>query len=261
MAFDPATGLFWLKKILSLLVLPPLAPLLLIVFGLLLATRFRRTGLALGWAGLLTAFLFSTPFSVGWMVRNLEPAGPVSTQALQSAQAIVILGGGKRSHAPEFGGETVNRLTLERLRYGARLARKTGLPVLVTGGSGDEGQPESDLMRATLETDFHVPVRWIESASRDTRENARFSAVHLQAAGVQRIVLVTHAIHMARARAEFEHQGFEVVPAPTAWLGGPDSDGTAPGLLPTASAAFAGWLAAHEWVGRLAYRVSRPARN
>ena len=44
--------------------------------------------------------------------------------------------------------------------------------------------------------------------------------MHLEAAGVRRILLVTHAMHMKRARDAFEAAGLEVVPAPTAWLGG-----------------------------------------
>lgn len=258
MAFDTAIALFWLKKILAPIALPPLAPLLIMTLGLILLRRHRRTGLTLSWTGLALAFLLSTPASVGWMARALETAAPVTLERARTAQAIVILGGGKRDHAPEYGGETVNRLTLERLRYGARLARDTGLPILVSGGSARSGMAEADLMQATLEIDFRMPVRWIESASRDTRENAQFSAVHLRTAGIRRILLVTHAIHMERARAEFEAQGLEVVPAPTAWLGGPRSEDRLRDLIPTAAAAFAGWLAAHEWLGQIAYRSSSP---
>ena len=50
--------------------------------------------------------------------------------------AIVILSAGRRTYAPEFGGETVDALALERLRYGADVARQTQLPVLVSGGLG-----------------------------------------------------------------------------------------------------------------------------
>ena len=50
------------------------------------------------------------------------------------AEAIVILGGGTRRNAPEYGGDTLGRLTLERVRYGAQVAKLTALPVLVTGG-------------------------------------------------------------------------------------------------------------------------------
>lgn len=261
MPFDPSPLLFWLKKFAAVMALPPLAPMLLIGLGLLLLKRHRRTGLSLAWGGLLCAFVLSAPFTVGLMLRGLEDVPPLTLQEARRADAIVILGGGKRTHAPEFGsetgGETVNRLTLERLRYGARLARDTGLPILVTGGLAHDGWSEAELMRSALERDFGIPPRWVEHASRDTRQNAEFAAVHLQAAKVRRIVLVTHAVHMARAQAEFERHGLDVVPAPTGWLSGPPDPNEWPDLVPNANAAYAGWLAAHEWLGGLAYRLSR----
>ena len=257
MASDFALALFWLKKFVSALLLPPLAPLLLIALGLLLVRRRRRTGLALAWVGLALALALATPASVGWLLQGLETAPPVGADAMRQAQAIVILGAGKRRHAPEYGGETVNRLALERLRYGARLARATGLPVLVSGGAPTGDRPEAELMRAVLEEDFGVPVRWVENASLDTRQNAQLSAVALRAAGVRRVLLVTHAVHMPRAQAVFEDAGVQVIPAPTAWLGGPDAGDTLLGALPGASSAYAGWYAAHEWLGLLAYRLTR----
>lgn len=87
----------------------------------------------------------------------------------REAQAIVILGGGVRRHAPEFGGETLGRLTLERVRYGARVARETRLPLLVTGGALFGGSTEAALMKRALEEEFNVAVRWTEERSRDTR--------------------------------------------------------------------------------------------
>jgi len=258
MAFDTAIALFWLKKMAALAVLPPLGPLLLMALGLIVLRRHRRIGLTLSWTGLTLAFLLSAPASVGWMARHLETTPPLVIAEAETAEAIVILGGGKRDHAPEYGGETVNRLTLERLRYGARLARETGLPILVSGGTTRSGMAEAELMRAALEIDFRMPVRWVESGSRDTRENALFSAVQLKAANIRRVVLVTHAIHMERARSEFEAQGLEVVSAPTAWFGGAEADPRIRDIVPTAWAAFAGWLVVHEWMGQFAYRISRP---
>lgn len=257
MDFDLALALFWLKKIVALTLLPPLSPLLVIACGLLLVRRHKRTGQLTAWLGLTLALFFSAPTSVGWLARGLETAPPLTAQAAQRGQAIVILGAGKRRHAPEFGGETVNRLALERLRYGAKLARETGLPVLVTGGAPTGDAPEAELMKTTLESDFGVPVRWAERTSRDTRQNAELSAIHLHAAGIQRILLVTHAAHMPRAQAEFEAQGFEAIPAPTAWLSGPDASDQVLSLMPGANSAYVGWFAAHEWLGLLAQRWMR----
>lgn len=71
-------------------------------------------------------------------------------------------------------------------------------------------------MAEILEGEFGVPVRWREELSRDTADNARFSAVMLKAAGISRIVLVTQAFHMPRAVALFEAAGLQVVAAPPA---------------------------------------------
>jgi len=258
MALDTALVLFWLKKLAAALLLPPLSPLLLVGFGLLVATRRRRAGMILAWTGLVLALLLATPASVGWLLRDLETAPPVdlTAPAVREAQAIVILGGGKRRNAPEYGGETINRLSLERVRYGVRLSRETGLPLLVTGGSPTGQVPEAELMQAAIEIDFGIPVRWVETAALDTRQNAQFSAAQLKAAGVARILLVTHAAHMPRAQAEFEAQGLAVIPAPTAWLGGLDANDQVLSALPGATSAYAGWYATHEWLGRIAYRLT-----
>ena len=255
MLTDIPAILFWLKKLLAQLMLPPLAPLLLILIGLLLLRRWRPAGLSLAWIGLALAIFTTSPATVGWLLGPLEATPPIGIPEARQAQAIVILGGGRRSYAPEYGGETVGRLTLERVRFGARIARESGLPVLLTGGLPGDGLAEADLMHDALENDFGIAPRWIERASRNTRENAAFSAVHLEAAGVTRIVLVTHAVHMPRAAAEFETHGFEVIRAPTGWFGNREPSDDLPSLLPSANSAFAGWLATHEWLGRLAYRL------
>lgn len=257
MALDPTLALFWLKKTVSIMLQPPVAPLLPIVAGLLLLPRRRRAGLALAWLGVAATLLLSTPASVGWLLHGLETAPVVDATALQQAQAIVVLGAGKRRNAPEYGGETVNRLALERLRYAARLARRTGLPVLVSGGAPTGTTAEAVLMKAALEEDFRVPVRWVEKTSLDTQQNAQFSAEPLRAAGVSRILLVTHAVHMPRAQAAFEDAGLQVIPAPTAWLGGTGASDQVLAELPGPTSAYAGWYAVHEWLGLLAYRLTR----
>jgi uncharacterized SAM-binding protein YcdF (DUF218 family) len=247
--------MFLLKKLLSVLLLPPFMPLLLIAAGLLLAGLRPRLGRALAWSGLVVALLLATPWSVGLMLSPLEDIPLLTPEAARSTQAIVILGGGKNGHAPEYGGESVNRLTLERLRYGARLARQTGLPILVTGGAPVAGLPEATLMKAALEQDFRLPVRWVESASLDTKENALYTARILSAAGIRRVILVSHAAHLKRAAEAFKAAGLEVVLAPTAFLARPGA-AIVGDFVPSANAAYAGWYASHEWLGILAQDIS-----
>lgn len=249
--------MFLLKKLLSSLILPPLGPLILIAAGLLLSLRRPRAGRMVAAFGLLTALALSTPATVKLLLDGLETAPPLDPRHLAEADAIVILAGGTRSYAPEFGGETVNALSLERTRYGARLARRSGLPVMVSGGAPQGGLSEGELMKASLEEDFNVPVRWVESRSRDTRENAEFCAAVLKPSGHRRIVLVTHAAHMRRSAEAFEAAGFTVWPAPTAHLLNRDPDKNALPSLPGMRSAYAGWYASHEWLGLLAYRLNR----
>ena len=166
----------------------------------------------------------------------------------RSAQAIVILGGGVRRNALEYGGDTVGRLTLDRVRYGALVARATGLPVLVTGGLRST-RSEADVMRETLEREFGVPVRWTEDRSRNTRENAQFSAARLEKEGVKRVVLVAHGFDMRRARAEFTAAGLEVVPAPTFVPGEGSFELT--DLIPSVGALQASYYALYELLANL----------
>lgn len=211
--------MFLLKKLLTALILPPTGPVLLALFGFWLtrakSRRWRHGGFTLAILSLLGLFALSLPIVRSALMASLESYPPITRTQLQRIQAIVILGGGTYFDAPEYGGDTVGQATLERLRYGARLARASRLPLLVAGGAPAGGRPEGELMREVLETDFGVKVRWVEAASRDTAENASLSAPMLKAAGITRIALVSHGWHLPRAIPLFEKQGLEVTAAPT----------------------------------------------
>jgi uncharacterized SAM-binding protein YcdF (DUF218 family) len=246
---------FLLKKFLSALLLPPAGWLLCIALGLLLLRRRPYLGRALAWGGLLLAWLTSTSAFVSLIIAPLEDFPVLHERDLARAEAIVILGAGAHREAPEYGGRaTPTRLALERLRYGARLARDSGLPLLVSG--------ESEPMADTLRRDFGVTPRWLEGRSLDTQDNAVNTVRILAAAGIRRIVLVTHAIHMRRALAEFAQASgdIEVIPAPLGFFSRQRDDEPEPAFrdfLPGPSAAFAAWYAAHEWAGLLALRLRR----
>lgn len=246
--------MFLLKKIVAALVLPPAGPLLVAATGLWLCRRRPRFGHVLVALGLGMLLLFSTPWIASELLRSLPVVSPPTPEQLAKAQAIVVLGGGSYQNAPEYGGDTVNAAGLERLRYGAHLARRTGLPVGLAGGAPMGGTPEAELMREVLETDFRVAVRWTETASRDTNENAAFLAPQLGKAGVTRIVLVTHASHMRRAQAAFEKHGLTIVPAATGYA--PPFRGDVLHWLPNASALNSSQIALHEWLGILAASAS-----
>ena len=160
----------------------------------------------------------------------------------------MIPGGGVRRNALEYGGDTLGRLTLERVRYGARLAKATGLPVLVTGGSVmGNTVPEAVLMKEALESEYGVKVRWVEDRSRNTRENAAYAAPILEANGIRSIVLVVHAFDVPRASSAFRRAGMSVAAAPIAI---PSLEVDLPGdLQPSVGALQASYYALYELAG------------
>lgn len=241
--------------------LPPLSLLLVFALGILLLHRRRRFAKPLLLAAFALLWIVSTPYVAEGALRSLESRATVLDSQRQQADAVVILGGGTYFHAPEYAGQdTVGEQTLMRLRYGAKLQRETGRPILVTGGKPlGNHLPEAQQMRAVLEQDFRVPVRWTEETSDNTFENAHHSFRMLQAQGVRRIYLVTHAWHMPRAADVFRRAGFEVVEAPTAFTTRYQTDLLA--LLPRAEALRDSKIFMHEVIGLVWYRLKSTLRN
>ena len=237
-----------LKFLFSALLLPPGNGLLL----LCLAGAFRRRRWAFGLAALGSALLMAQclPPVADLLIASLENQTTAMTVTRPEAGAIVILGSGLVSDAPEYGGDTATDRSLLRTRYGAMLARQYGLPVLVTGGRPQQAsRSEAEVMAGILQNEFGVAVRWQETASQDTAENAAFSAAILKAAGIRRIVLVTQAFHMPRARRLFERAGLQVIEAPTGFISHQKFAWQALECLPHAYALHISYYALHEWLG------------
>ncbi len=102
-------------------------------------------------------------------------------------QAIVILGGGRRSGAieyPQYQNQDIGVGAIERVRYGVTLAKTTHLPIMLAGGAPDATSSneltEAELTQKILNNEFQVQSRWREKQSRTTEENAVFSAKMLK---------------------------------------------------------------------------------
>jgi uncharacterized SAM-binding protein YcdF (DUF218 family) len=243
--------LFWLKVVFRGLILPPAFPLLIAVAGLLLWPRRARLGYTLCAIGIVSLWLLSTPFvadAIGRSAENYPPLDPAHLiRAQAEAQAIVILGGGFRRAAPEVGADTPSNTGDLRLIEGARVARATHLPVLISGAP-----PEAAAMQRFMREDLQVPVRWIEGKSWTTRQNAEFSARMLQPLGIDRIILVTSSPHMTRAVGDFTAAGFQVTAAPADMVTRDD-----PGVfwfVPSVPALSRSEAALYEWAARLVHR-------
>lgn len=248
-----------LRFILKQLILPPGGFFLLILLAWLLwlATGRARLASLLLLLGLGGLWLLSLPAVMEKAARLLErePALPEAGWATlpERAEVIVILGSGREEADPAWGSDQPSASAIERLRYAARLQRTSGLPLLISGGL-HYGQPPSEaaMMAEALQRDFAVETRWREERSRTTWENALYSAELLEKEGVRRVVLVTQAAHMPRARWCFEKQGLEVVAAPLGFLGVPNERPVG-GWLPEGKALWQNTRLLNEAAGLLLY--------
>lgn len=247
------------RYFLKQLLLPPGILLLLLALAWWLhSSRPRLAGVcfALGLGGF---WLMSLPIVVQWAAGHLESEPPLArdewSTLRQRADAIVILGSGRERGDLAWGSDQPTGIGLERQRYTARLAKASGLPVLTAGGLHYGTPPsEAQMMADSLRDDFGVVVRWQESKSRTTWENAQFSAQVLLPQGIRRVVLVTQAAHMPRAAWSFRKAGFEVVPAPVGFLGG-DNARPLGGWMPEFKSIWQSGQLMNEAVGQVGYSM------
>lgn len=211
------------KPFFAALLLPPVPLLLLVLFGARLIL-WRR---GLGWFVLLLGVvLIWLASSVGAaealkkatrapsLLMTEERVAELRKAAAASAAnkptiAVVVLGGGREVLAPEYGVASLSEPALERLRYGVWLSKAIGAPLIYSGGTGHgsaDGKPEADIAADIAARELGRPMLWAENQSRDTRENARYTAKKLGELGMRRVLLVTHDWHMKRALRAFSQE-------------------------------------------------------
>ncbi len=243
-----------LKPLLTALALPPASLLFLCALGAWMAWRGWRTGRFLLALGLVSLWALSTPVTVAPLAGQLlDLPPPLADRALKQGnwQAIVVLGGGIEADAPEWATAQVNAHTARRVRFGVHLSKLSGLPMAFSSGVGwsqfGRTVPTEAAVAQQYVQELGASFTWLEAQSRDTQQNAEFTRRLLQPAGVQRIVLVTHAWHMQRAVAEFERAGFAVLAAPTGFPG--LNKVSALAWLPSADALQSNQQVLREWLG------------
>jgi uncharacterized SAM-binding protein YcdF (DUF218 family) len=213
--------LLYFDKLLAQLAYPLGLSILLIAFGALLIARSRRrSGLGAILFGLAWLWLWSLPAVSDRVRASLESRFENRPAAsLPSADAIVVLGGGEQATPPDWPYPGLER-GADRIWHAARLFHaERAATIIVAGGRLDwwgNRRSGAEAMREFLVA-LDVPKTAIvmESSSRNTRENAVRTAEIARERGIERIVLVTSALHMRRALATFENAGLTVLPAAT----------------------------------------------
>ena len=246
-------------KLLTPLASPLGTSFVLWVAGALIYWRWSRAwGLRCAVAGIALVLLCSN-FLVGEaLLRSLEDDYPCrEPAAYPRADAIVVLGGVTGPPIPPRTSVDVGA-GFDRLLHGVRLLRADRAPLLVLSGGvisfmvGSEVTEALRLQELALEYGVAPEAMVLEERSRNTYENGLYTRELLQARGIERILLVTSALHMWRAAAVFRSQGLEVIPAPTDVRVVPRPF-TPARLLPDLSALEFSTAATKEYVGFLVY--------
>jgi len=212
--------MFVVSKLAIALISPLGASILGGLFALFLALAGRRRlAIWIGALALVWLWFWSLPVTSNRVRGYLEDQHPpMAVHEVPQAEAIVVLGGGV---SPAGHGELYPNLEsgADRVWHAARLFHASKAPlVLLTGGSDPKHSvtSEAEAMRRFMVA-LGVPeqVILLEQQSRNTTQNAEYSAEILAEQGVNRILLVTSAYHMPRAKGLFQAPGLEVIPVAT----------------------------------------------
>jgi uncharacterized SAM-binding protein YcdF (DUF218 family) len=209
-----------LKPYISAVMFSPALLLLGILIGLWLLNKRSKLGKSVAIFSTSLLWIFSTPTFSVWLSNNLltQHKFIFTAQELkaQGVQAIVVMGGGVETGQPD-GIQQLQSTALDRLRHGIEISRKSGIPLMVTGGKGwgakAGSENEAEISSRVAREVFQFEIKWTESESRDTQENASNSKQLLSKQGISKIALVTHSWHMPRSLKAFQKVGFEVIPA------------------------------------------------
>lgn len=246
--------MFLIEKAAALVLAPLGMGLLLGVLALGAAgLRWRRTGFWLGCMAVAWVYAWSTPWVSTLARASIESSHPAKRAAeVEAAPVAVVLGGGVLAPVPPVRLVPDLRKAADRVWYAAQLYHAGRTERIILAGGVDSrigGISEAESMRVFIR-DLGVPdsALVLESSSANTRENAIRVLDILRGWQVDRVLLVTSALHMPRAKRQFEAQGLHVIPAATDHEA-VDTAWDIRKLLPDADSLEGSGSAIKEWVG------------
>ena len=251
--------IYILSKILPLIFQP--VGLTLILIFLFLKSKKRW----IIYLALATLWSFSTHFIAYFLINIVEnPWHQKSVDSISTANAIVVLSGGLQP----FGNKLIKHewQDPDRFFFGIDLLKANKAPYIVfTGGIRPlqkKSNPES-IQYIEKAMSFGINENQILTTgfAKNTRDEA-FRVKELFLGKFQkeknRIILVTSAFHMKRAKKIFERQSFEVIPFPVDFKNFEYQDKSFIGFLfrfsPNVTNLSKSSLAIREIMGRIIYR-------
>lgn len=251
----------FLDKIIPLFVYP-VGFAVLAGFACLFCLALGRRGKAAFWvtAGMLYLWAAATPVVALYLVSSLEEQYPVvKVEDLPEAEVAIVLGG------VSVPSQSLNpyadlKAGSDRILHAARLfkAGKVGRILVSSGRAVSQADPGSEAeVIAGFLNEFGIDSTKIvlESASRNTHENAVNSLAVMQENEISSALLVTSALHMPRAAAVFRRAGVNFTPASIDTLSSSLARGSIFAFLPTSKALDISTQSIKEWIGLLVYRL------
>lgn len=241
-----------ITRIVELIIFPPGIFILLGITGLWLTRRYRRAGNLLLVLTFSMLWLVSTPWFSYRLLNSLQDQYPDLSDVPVEADSIVVLSGGTVASSDSY---KLADASFERLHTAAILARKSGLPVVMTGGKlWDARQSEAALMAEVLKNDFAVSTVLVEEKSKTTWEHPLNLKPLLVEHGYKKPVVVTHAWHMPRAIFSFQQHELDVLAGPAHRSEPLLIEKTFIQYFPNARSIERTRIALHEWLGMLVYK-------
>ncbi|WP_459997003.1 YdcF family protein, partial [Marinitoga arctica] len=215
--------MLWIRKIIqSFIEIPGLFISLILLFNI---KKFSKKMIFIS---ILIIYIFSIQITSRILVYPLEDSfEPINFNDIDKTtpSIIVILGGGAISNTPNSPnlGELSDQ-SLKRIYKGYELYKKTNFPIVISGGNPPNTNyiPEALIMRYYLVKFGVNPSNlFIEPDAKTTQENAIYVKNLIESMKINKIYLITSAIHMPRSYkifSEYFNNNIKIIPVPSNYL-------------------------------------------
>jgi len=251
--------MFMLYKLAGSLIIPPgIFCLMLLLCSFLAAKKPRKIYLAAALALLsILLWFMSIPPGAALITGPLEKMYPDRLPPENTKAAVLVLSGGS---SYDYRGDAVQPAVyaLERMYRGVLLAKKTGGPLILSGGNvfGFNLRSEAEIMSDCARSMGWKGKSILEKKSRTTMENLELSSYLVSTEKIKNLVIVTNAFHMPRAM----YCASRVLPNVNLYpyASGRTTDPVFRGiqyLIPDAGSFMSSCIGIKEWIGLAAYRL------
>lgn len=246
---------FILSKLLDFLLKPIIWVLAMLVLAIWSRNTLRRKQLLIAVTTIL--FVFTNPFlsNEAWRWWEVPPT-PIGQVAYHDVGIILT---GFTDGNQLLRDRVFTNKGADRVLHAITLFRKGKIGCfLISGGEGSvltTLRAEADDIRQIL-LEAHIPdsLILVENKSRNTYENARFTAQLLRRhPRLQKRLLITSAFHMRRAKGCFDQAGVNTTVFAADFYGRPRSFNPDKWLVPREESLAQWRILIHEWTGYLVY--------